>query len=294
MRKFYHHRNILLRHLLIILSLIILVPVIGWLGASFPQATSSTDGLFLKMPPFLNQVQAKTNNQVDFTATEAGIAAYFKADSTITLANVRDIYRSVEDETEDYIIGSIGVPDYGESHDVHVYIHKDGWVMAYYHKSEPASHLFDWAHYNGSSALSTKFQLVLETVATQIAAPSPNPTYYHFAFPNADRLMLIAEAQVGSGSDTFEVTLPRGLIYYERSWSLSSWLPSFGDGTTYLLNDTEIKRHTRSGISKGVYGVADLPEDSMHTLKLINNVFLIDDGRVKAYTGLALVYKERN
>lgn len=57
-------------------------------------------------------------NALDGIEDEAGIAAYFEASTSITLSDVRDVYRTIEVETSSYIIGSVEVPNYLESDDV--------------------------------------------------------------------------------------------------------------------------------------------------------------------------------
>ena len=67
-----------------------------------------------------------------FPQDEAGISAYFKSASPIALADVRGVFRVIEVETADYIIGSVPVPDYRGEYDAHVYVHREGWFVAYY------------------------------------------------------------------------------------------------------------------------------------------------------------------
>ncbi len=52
--------------------------------------------------------------------------------------SVRNRFRTIEAETNDYIIGSVDLQDYPEQFDTHVYIHRDGWFMAYYLAADPA------------------------------------------------------------------------------------------------------------------------------------------------------------
>lgn len=54
----------------------------------------------------------------------------------------------------------MAVPDYPESEDVHVYVHRDGWFLAYYLVADPAGKIVNWRlyHNTGRNNLSTKLE----------------------------------------------------------------------------------------------------------------------------------------
>jgi hypothetical protein len=68
---------------------------------------------------------------------------------SITINSVASLFRTIEVSTTDYIIGSIPVPNYPETEDAHAYIHKDGWMLAYYLKVDPVGKIVDWQSYDG-------------------------------------------------------------------------------------------------------------------------------------------------
>ena len=148
---------------------------------------------------------------------EAGISAYFKTTGTITLSSVRSAFRTIETETSDYLIGSVPVPDYSENQDVKVYVHKDGWILAYYPKSSPAARFVDMNAYHNAQNLNTsKLKSVLEIIAGAADQPSGNPAYYDFRFPNATHMLLVGEIN-WDGNRTYSIRLPSEYVYYERS-----------------------------------------------------------------------------
>ena len=112
---------------------------------------------------------ADDQSAVDAIADEAGIAAYFNAGSPINLTNARTVFRTIEAETATYIIGSVGVTDYDENHDVHVYVDSSGWIMAYYDDSVPTGKVFDWRLYDGGTAIPTTLDTVLGVVASTLS-----------------------------------------------------------------------------------------------------------------------------
>lgn len=179
--------------------------------------------LDLQRPLFLQSVQAAEgdNSQIGtFLDSEAGISAYFQVDGPINLATVRSLYQTIEVENADYIIGSIPVPNYtAETEHAHVYIHKNGWVLAYYSKAEPTSKMLDLTIYESNRTITTKLRNVAATVAQAAGSSFSDVTYYHFQYPNATKILVVAEINDGNGND-FKITLPSSFGYYERSWAL--------------------------------------------------------------------------
>lgn len=219
-------------------------------------------------------------------SSEAGISAYFQAPDSISLSSVRSLYRTIETENAQYIIGSIPVPNYPETEDVHVYIHTDGWVLAYYLKADPTGKAFDWRRYTGGTTIPTKLEIVLSTVAGQIGQPSPSLSFYHFQYPNATNLMLIAKESYVT--DSFEVNLTSDYAYYERSWSFGGNHYNCCWTAKYILNNVEIRSQDWSNggwhTSEGILTFAQLPLDTF-------NVIQIYASGNRYYGGLALVYR---
>ena len=43
--------------------------------------------------------------------------------------------------------------------------------------------------------------------------------YYDFRYPNADKMMIVVDAQWTEGTDTFKIKLPTDFVFYDRSYS---------------------------------------------------------------------------
>ncbi|MFW0860251.1 MAG: hypothetical protein AAGB97_08910 [Dehalococcoidia bacterium] len=56
------------------------------------------------------------------------------------------------------------MPDLPEADDVHVYVHEDGWIVAYYLKRHPVAKIIDW-----NNLAVTKLEQALGMIG--IAAP---------------------------------------------------------------------------------------------------------------------------
>lgn len=267
-----------LRRLALIAVLMFLILVTTALLRTSPPANSAGRTLALQAPTFLaiaNAEEAPTAFPVD----EAGIAAYFNANQPITLANVRDVFRTIEVETQDYIIGSVAVPDYPESEDVHVYIHRTGWLMAYYLAVDPVAKIFDWRAYNGS-AIGTKIEKVLTIVASDAGIPFPGVTFYDFRYPNGNRLMLIGETYE-NGND-FTVRLPGSFAFQERSWGLYQ---TGGYSANWQLNGTSVGSACGECTAQGVLTAAQLLPDTTNVINIVPGSYGTARG------GLALVYR---
>jgi hypothetical protein len=154
----------------------------------------------LEMPLFVavaegsevSGMRAGTN----FLDAEAGISAYTNVGEEIDLEKAKAAFRTIEYETDEYIIGSVPLPDYPEYEDVHAYVHKDGWVVTYYLKDKPVGKIIDWNDYStDEKIIGTKLEDGLSVACNAAGVPIRNIKYYDFRYPNADKMMIVADAQ---------------------------------------------------------------------------------------------------
>jgi len=157
-----------------------------------------------------------------FLDTEAGISLYVNLSHPIDLAVARTAdWSGIEDETSDYIIGSIRLPNLTAADDVHCFVHKTGWIVIYYLKGEPISKIVDWNSWGQDTRKLTenKLQTGLKQMTNTLGVVATDTRYYHFQYPNATKCMLIFRTLVGGGENSFNVTIPNDITVYERSWS---------------------------------------------------------------------------
>lgn len=243
------------------------------------------DGVFaLQAPSFVGDASLAAIGPAAI-ADEAGMSAWFQASTTISLDDVRGTFRTIETETADYIIGSVPVTNYPETEDVHVYVHVDGWILAYYLSADPVGKIFDWRVYHdtGRTNISTKLENTIAVVAGQAGVSFTGANHYDFRYPNATHMMLIVEWTTDSVTDSCEVNLPGSFAYYERGWSLGSIYLG-----TYHLDGVELYYTGNVGVSawttaQGTLTAAQLLPDQFHTIQVW--------GRNYTYGGLALVYR---
>lgn len=189
-------------------------------GAGVPAAVA------LEPPALLADNDFKSDAVGEKIQDEAGIAAYYKAPNTLNLELIRPLFNSIELETADYILGSISVPGYHEHFDTHVYVRRDGWIMAYYLSAAPTSKIIDTI---GRDPDSSKLKTVMNNVAVTGGSPFGAVNYYNFNHPNATHMLL-----VGEGGDSFEITMPSNYSYYELSWAAYYGLEIDGKNQPYF------------------------------------------------------------
>jgi len=192
--------------------------------------------------------------------TEAGISAYFKSPDPIALSQVRPMFRTIETETTDYILGSIGIPNYAEEHfDAHVYVHKSGWILAYYLRDDPISKIVDS---RAQTINTTKLNNVVAAVASTAGSPFTSATHYDFRYPNATNMMMVAE-HYANGSE-FTVKMPASYGYFERGWALQDITCCNAD---FRLNGVDLQQqYVENGAMYGSISASELLPDLTHTI----------------------------
>jgi hypothetical protein len=154
---------------------------------------------------------------VDFPADEAGISAYVKAKASIDLNLTKSAFASIERETPDYIIGTVSMWRHEEEEYPHVYVSKDGWIVAYYPKARSSGWIMPWQDYTGGPMTSTTLSKAVANVATVVGGTSTGLKYYDFRYPDASNMMIIFESTTGTNS--FKVTIPTTFSMFAVDWS---------------------------------------------------------------------------
>jgi hypothetical protein len=192
---------------------------------------------------------------------EAGISAYTQTDP-INLDNVATAFRVIEARTTDYIIGSVAATGYTEHYDAHVYVHKDGWILAYYLKQDPVSKI---VNVQNQTISSTILYDVVSNVAGTSGLSIGSVKYYDFRYPNATNILFVLENK-DNGND-FTIVLPGSYGYYERGWSLYS---NYGN-QDFILDGVNLRNSATYWSSYSGYGVisaSSLLPDVTHQIEV--------------------------
>jgi hypothetical protein len=259
-------------HILIVAIAVLLVSVVSFSFLGDQEKSTLPESVFkLSAPGFVNQAFAGTTPLGNYLDSEAGISAYYVSGFSINLNNARNAFRTVETQTEDYIIGSVAVPNYVEHFDPHVYVHKDGWIMAYYLRGDPISKIIDT---KGKTISST----ILKTVVGKVAFM--DVTYYDFRYPNATNMILVAEDS-NVGNAYFTIKIPSSYGYYERGWNVS------GSFASFTLNGVKNPNvvYNASNHKYGIITASQLLPDIDHTVSVVSNY--------ANYGVLIIIYREQ-
>jgi len=190
------------------------------------KGSSGWGGISLVRPAFAQ------DEATSFLEKEAGMAAYTNLGQKIDLAKAKKAFRTIEKDTDTYVVGSVPVPGYESamSEDVHCFIHKDGWIVSYYLRDEITSKIMYWGNWDGKT-INTKTEAGLIFASSVLGLTPTNVKYYHFKYPEANKLMIIAK------KGAFKLTIPSGLVIHERSYSTSTLSASdYGRDTRGSLN----------------------------------------------------------
>jgi hypothetical protein len=131
------------RWIIAIIAMVLFLAVIGlvgWQSISHRDAkTSATEGnsVSLVRPAF-----AQTGSFLD---QEAGIAAYVQVPSPVNLESVKGAFKTIEQETSDFVVGTVEIPNAPLA--PHAFVSNDGWVVAYFLRDESVGNA--WPYYQG-------------------------------------------------------------------------------------------------------------------------------------------------
>lgn len=247
-------------------------------GFLFQKGKTLDKPLSLQPPPFLsaNVVKAAPAGVSAKLDAEAGISAWYQSADPINLGQIKstNTFKTIEIESSDYIIGSVDVPNYGDNFDVHVYVHKDGWILAYYLKADPIAKMIDS---KSQSINGTLLKSVVSIVAGNGGIPFNDVTYYDFRYPSANKMLIVAENE--SGGNEMKITIPSAYGYFERSWALADFTCC---GMSFKLDGTANPNHLYwvDNVGYGTISASQLLPDVEHTI-------LVD-----SYGVLVIAYRE--
>lgn len=272
------------RHLMIQGAIIFLMVL-------FPIGTMAAGGIELVTPPIGLLADGDS-----FLTEEAGISAYGQV-SGVNLDLARTAFKAIEQETADYIVGSVAIDGYGEDHDVHVYVDLSGWLVAYYLNHEKPGKIVDWVNYDGVNISSTKLKLALDNVlAAQFLLPFSLEAvrYYHFGWPDATQMLIVTDERTSTGTEYFYITVPTiGLNIYQRSWAHAVHSTS---STTYPSNfhvDDELLSELRITDPIWMFAEGDLTPLQLYAgLRIPFSLFNDYGGQTNCYATVVILYSE--
>lgn len=204
------------KYRIIIIGFVAIIIALAFAFTFLGKSPERLEGTFaLQAPPFVLDAQAANDFNIgDYLDQEAGISAWMYTTVPINLTNAATAFRIIEDQTAEYIIGSVDIPDYEEHYDTHAYIHTDGYILAYYLRPDPISKIINIKE---KSITSTKLESAIGIVASAAGVPSSGISHYDFRYPNAENILMVYEFY-DDGND-FSIEMPGTFAYYERGFA---------------------------------------------------------------------------
>ncbi len=241
---------------------------------------------------------AGTREGTTIIEEEAGISFYINVSDEINLTTAKEVYRTTEHETENYTIGTVALPGYPVTEDVHVYVHKDGWIVAYYLNDEPVAKIINWFEYqrpHPRDITHTKLKDAVVKMCDGVGATLnwSYKKYYDFRAPNANKMMFVMGAQrVGYElSSTFKIKLSGDLLVGERSWS--HFAANSSNSSSLSIDEHTINSFgpCRDGVvtKYGTLTQTQLKPEVFHTVRLGDDEGNWTTG--EAFSAIALLYR---
>lgn len=278
--------------------LLVAILIFGFLGLYFyggsggggSDLVAEAEQTFLFVNPAFAQSESTGTT---FLEEEAGMSIYVNVGQSLDLSVAKTVYKTIEEETSDYIVGSFYLPNLPETEDVHGFVHKDGWIVVYYLKNEPISKIIDWNYYSANQLTKTKLQVGLEQMGNALGITVTNAKYYNFQYTYADKWMIIIESREGSGEDSFNLKIPGEFTVYERSWShyaeydleAGAWGPAYFRIDGNIINQISYS-YPYIETNYGELTAGQLSPDVFHTVSISGNGIKTQCG------GVVLAYQE--
>jgi hypothetical protein len=180
--------------------------------------TAQDDNSTLLEEPSIDQEAA-------FPEGEAGLAAYINTGQVVDLDKLKTIFSTVEEVGDNYILGVVPISDWGGNIDIHLYADTGGWIVAYLKKDEPVSMVMQWGTSDADNPTigvikSTTLEDALYKAgdAAGVGIVANGIKYYHFGFPNANRMMIIVKVQATEGSSIHQIEIPANYVLFDSAY----------------------------------------------------------------------------
>lgn len=249
--------------LLLLLLMAIVTNLVGVFSAHGPSISSSSQFAFAPPP-----VEAAGET---FLEKEAGITAYARLEwlesADKNWSKILGQFYSIEKQDVGYVVGTLRMYPISvktlSGMEPHVYVSKNGWVVAYFLKNEPAVRLICWP---GGSVCpggegSNTLGWAIQQVSAAGAAVAKDVSYFDFRYPSANRLFV-------ARGNTFSVLVPSSMTVYERSFSIHvKSYSQCSDGIIKVkIDDSLLGTNAGCGITVGIVSPTYLTTDTYHQI----------------------------
>jgi len=194
----------------------LLIAIAGCLVLSYPQMcmAGSGSGISFEAPAFATSASGGELDVMGFPRNETSICAYARY-NPIDIEQAKDHFRTIEDQGDTYVMGTMQVYRASASFDKvsypHFYVNRDGWVIAFIPRSDPDGYAISTYIKFGTS-----LELAMEYFCAEMNIPfvRDDLKYYDFQYPNATGMVLAST----TGTGTFFINIPVAIDVLSLSW----------------------------------------------------------------------------
>ena len=283
------------------------VPLVALIEQWFALSPTQQPGsLALQAPALFKSAHAQA--APDFLASEAGISAYVNIEKPVNFVLLKKAFKNIQnisivEETTDYLSAMVTPPGYADKPgikqyaDVNLYIHKDGWIIAYLPKQVPTVMIIDFANYEQQKLDATILSNTIALITSALNVTLPPVSYYDFAYPEANALQLVTDVEYSLRFDketnTFSIEIPSSLTVLATSWMHVAYNI---DESYFALDETKLSEFASCfrcwRVNYGYLDDSALLPDTNHSFVIYNNLSVATtDYPAKTQAGLAILYK---
>lgn len=227
----------------IVVSIAIALVALAFLST---QTSKSMSGNVMPVALALEQPKADLLAKSAFPKEVAGISAYVKVDQQINVTDPTVLDAFLNRPTQlgkNYVIGVVRVDNNGKAVDVNLYADSSGWIVAYFDKNTPIAAIINWKSDINETILHSAIQKFCTYAGINYDKIKKDIKLYHFAKPNADKILIFANYIYGPASVGIE---KRTYIFVPNSYSVNVYgkpdlleisysLFCYGDERDYLV-----------------------------------------------------------
>jgi len=130
--------------------------------------------------------------------------------------------------------------------------------------------------------METKVRVALSYICEQMQLFPSDIKHYDFRYPDATKMMIVADETTAGVTDTFRIKIPSDIPVYNRTYSY------YGKHGYDSMGIDGVELHKGSGIAEGELTVSQLSPDEYHEVW----IYVYQYGNHRAYGAILLIYKE--
>ena len=235
---------------------------------------------------------AKQAGENAFPEDKVGLAAYVLVDQPVDIRKLATAFgdREITELGENHIVFDVLIENFSNSpFKINLYADTSGWIISYLRRGAASAGVMQWKPANmkspsirGISRTTLSDALIAVGDALQMATDSWSIKYYHFNYPDANRMTIAVKTVKAQGqgntSDFMQVLLPRDYTFYELSYYHYAYHDYSNEKTSYhRVDGQEISKITISGQyswhpevvdRSGVYPSELFTPGTLHTVQI--------------------------